>query len=139
MKRILLLLATSIILSICANAQLTKQTESYYQNKFAEIVRGQKEVVLDDRTRVDIVTDSFAIEVDFADKWAEGIGQSYHYGMKLKKKSGILLVVNGKFDDRFVQILMPHAVELGITVWVMDYTTDRWYRIKPVMIYPYHF
>jgi hypothetical protein len=138
MKKLLIVLVL-LLTSFVANGQLTKQVEKYYQDKFALIVGGKKEVILDDKTRVDIVTDTFAIEVDFADKWAESIGQSYHYGKKLNKKAGILLVVNGKFDDRFVQILMPHATELGITVWVMDYNTDKYFKIKPVIIYPYEF
>lgn len=125
--------------TLCVNAQYTKQVESYYQARFTEILHGQKEVVLDDRTRVDIVTDTFAIEVDFAYNWAESIGQSYHYGKKLNKKAGILLIVNGMLEDRFIQILMPHAIELNITVWVMDYNTNIWRRIKPVITYPYNF
>lgn len=138
MKKLIFLI-TFLMAGICSNAQLTKQVEKYYQDLFAEVVKGQKEIVLKDDSRVDIVTDTFAIEVDFADKWAESIGQSHHYGLLLNKKSGILLVVNGKLDDRYVQRLMPDAIQLGITVWLLDYNTNKWYRVKPVVIYPYHF
>ena len=46
-----------------------------------------------DGTRCDILTDTHAIEVDFADKWAEAIGQSLNYAMQTGKKAGIVLVL----------------------------------------------
>ena len=40
---------------------------------------GDMEYVLPGRTRVDCLTDKYAIEFDFASKWAEALGQSLHY------------------------------------------------------------
>ena len=48
-----------------------KQSERYYQEKFAREIGGQVEVVMKDGTRCDILTATHAIEVDFAKKWAE--------------------------------------------------------------------
>ena len=48
-----------------------KQSERYYQEKFAREIGGQVEVVMKDGTRCDILTTTHAIEVDFAKKWAE--------------------------------------------------------------------
>jgi hypothetical protein len=48
-----------------------KQSERYYQEKFAREIGGQVEVVMKDGTRCDILTATHAIEVDFARKWAE--------------------------------------------------------------------
>jgi hypothetical protein len=126
MKRILILLLLLIFTSFALSFQLTKQRESYYQKKFAGIMNGKMEVVLDDLARVDIVTDTFAIEVDFADKWSQSVGQSLYYADKLNKKAGILLVVNGHLDDRYVKRLMAVAYKHGITVWIMDYNNDSW-------------
>ena len=42
-----------------------------------------------DGTRCDILTDTHAIEVDFADKWAEAIGQSLKYATQTGKKAGM--------------------------------------------------
>ena len=47
-----------------------KQSERYYQEKFAREIGGQVEVVMKDGTRCDILTATHAIEVDFAKKWA---------------------------------------------------------------------
>ena len=48
-----------------------KQSERYYQEKFAREIGGKVEVVMKDCTRCDILTATHAIEVDFAKKWAE--------------------------------------------------------------------
>lgn len=45
--------------------------EKVYQKNFCNKMHGQIEYVLDDKTRVDCLTASYAIEVDFAPKWAE--------------------------------------------------------------------
>lgn len=36
------------------------------------------EYVLPDRTRVDCLTDEYAIEIEFAENWAESIGQAMY-------------------------------------------------------------
>jgi hypothetical protein len=50
---------------------------------------GIMEVLLQDGTRCDIITKTHAIEVDFADKWAEAIAQSLGYARQNNKKEGI--------------------------------------------------
>jgi hypothetical protein len=65
--------------------------EAHYQEIAAKKYSGQTEVTMPDGTRCDIVTETHAIEVDFADKWAEAIGQCLNYSFQLNKKAGILL------------------------------------------------
>ena len=100
-------------------------------------MNGKMEVVLDDLARVDIVTDTFAIEVDFAEKWSQSVGQALYYADKLNKKAGILLVINGREDDRYVKRLMTVAYKHGITVWIMDYKNDSWSRVDVDVRYIY--
>ena len=108
----------------------TKQKESYYQHEFAVKMDGQTEVRLSNGTRADIVTDKYAIEVDFGAKWAEAIGQSLSYGIVLEKQPGILLVLKGEDEIRFLERLMPVAIKHGIQVWIWDYTDDTWSRVR---------
>lgn len=138
MKRLSIIIVF-LMSGICSFAQLTKQRESYYQKIFAESIHGKMEVVLDDKARVDIVIDSFAIEVDFSEKWAESIGQSLYYAEKLHKRAGVLLVVDGYNDNVYINRLMTVAVLSNITVWLIDYNTDKWYRLYPVISYKYNF
>ena len=51
------------------------------------------EVVMNDGTRCDILTATHAIEVDFAKKWAEAIGQSLHYALHTGKRPAVALIV----------------------------------------------
>jgi hypothetical protein len=128
MKKILIILAL-LLVSLMCYAQLPKQLESYYQINFADTINGIREYRLPDGTRVDIVTDTFAIEVDFASKWSQSVGQVIYYGEILNKKPAILLVINGKLEDRFVIRLVRVAAKTGITVWLLDYTTNKWCKV----------
>ena len=56
-----------------------------------------------DGTRCDILTDTHAIEVDFADKWAEAIGQSLKYAMQTGKKAGIVLKLKDRGDEKHLK------------------------------------
>ena len=125
-----------VLFSVSAFSQ-TRQRETYYQAKFAEVIGGEREVVLEDRTRVDIVTDSHVIEVDFAEKWAESIGQALHYEGMLDKHAGVLLVIEGQKEERFLERLMGVAAKHGIDVWVWDWTTDTWSKVDYKIQYLY--
>ena len=134
MRKVLLLLAFLLITVVMFGQ---KQRESYYQHEFAVAIGGQTEVRLADGTRADIVTDEYAIEVDFGAKWAESIGQSLSYGIQLDKKPGVLLVIKDESEIRFLDRLMNVAVEHGIQVWVWNYTTDKWSRVDYKLTYLY--
>ena len=74
-----------VLLAFVALPLFGKQSERYYQEKLAREIGGRVEVVMKDGTRCDILTSSYAIEVDFAKKWAEAIGQSLNYAMHTGK------------------------------------------------------
>jgi len=125
-----MLLFIGMLLIAASLFSQTRQRESYYQDSFAVIVKGETEVVLSDRTRVDIVTNTHAIEVDFAEKWAESIGQTLHYqGMMDNKKAGVLLIIEGKEEERFIDRLVGVAAKHEIDVWVWDWTSDTWSKV----------
>ena len=43
---------------------------------------------------------SYAIEVDFADKWGKAIGQSLNYAFQANKRAGILLILEKRSDEK---------------------------------------
>ena len=141
MKKIILIIfsLSYILYSQEVLCQYEKLNEGYYQNNFAFQIKGETEVLLDDKTRVDIVTDTFAIEVDFAEKWAESIGQSRYYSLKLNKKAGILLVINPLTDEKYLKRLISSIITENVTVWLWDYTTDKWCRVQTRIEYTYKF
>ena len=60
-------------------------------------------------TRCDILADTHAFEVDFADKWAESVGQSLNHAMQTGKKAGIVLVLKDRVDEKHVERLWETA------------------------------
>ncbi len=77
-----------------------KLTEKDYVNMYCT---GIKEYVLADKTRVDCLTDEYAIEFDYAKKWAESIGQSLYYSKKTGKKPAVAIITNGENDLKYIQ------------------------------------
>ena len=80
-------------------------SERYYQEKFAKRLLAQQEVIMLDGTRCDLVTKTHAIEVDFARKWAEAIGQSLNYARLTGKRAGIVLLIKQNKEERHLKRL----------------------------------
>ena len=80
------------------------------------------EVVMKDGTRCDILTATHAIEVDFAKKWAESIGQSLHYALHTGKRPGVALIVLAPSDNKYVERVRKISAEygLGLTIYPID-------------------
>ena len=110
-----------LFLTGCFESQqaVKKHNEKYYQTKLCNKLDGKMEYRLFDRTRVDCLTDNYAIEVDFAKKWAEGIGQSLYYSDVTGKSPAVALIV-GKKDKRFLKRLKRIAKKYDIKVFVIE-------------------
>lgn len=94
--------------------------EKDYQNVWCEANNGKTEVILSDKARVDCVTQTHAIEFDFAKKWGESIGQALYYGLMLGKQPGIVLIIeNLEKDSRYLDRVNKVAKQHNIKVWTM--------------------
>ena len=113
MKNLLLFLLTVTLMS-CSTAQARMLEADYV----LEHCMGRVEVVLQDSTRVDCLTDEYAIEYDWAHKWAEAVGQSLHYARMTGKKPGIVLIMKPG-DEKYLERLKPIAFNAGIKVWTV--------------------
>ena len=67
--------------------------EKDWTDALAKEMNGQSEVQVD-RGRVDVMTDTYAIEIDFLKKWHEGLGQAIHYGDE-SIRIGVLALIDG--------------------------------------------
>lgn len=118
MKTILLITSGLVIvyfLSVFTSTAHAKN-EKFYQNKHCT---GKLEVRLKDRTRIDCETTHFAIEYDFASKWAEAIGQSLHYARMTGKLPGIVLIVEDAAKDcKYVRRLLSNVDHYMIPILV---------------------
>lgn len=93
------------------------ETESYYVNQWCTPNFGKKEFRLWDTTRVDCLTKEYAIEFDFAKKWAESIGQSLYYAKMTGKKPAIVLILTDALDMRYVKRI--ERLDNGIQIFLI--------------------
>ena len=101
--------------------QAASKTERYYQLKCNETLQGQVEYRLPDATRVDILTEDLAIEVDFAKKYYEAIGQACHYAEMTGRKPAILLIVREKYQEKYIKAAARVCKSTKIRVNGEDY------------------
>ena len=97
-------------------------TETYWQDIIQKEIGGEKEYRLDDGTRVDLLFEDKACEIDWASKWAEGIGQSIYYGLKTERPPLVILLAKKdgweKYRDR--------VEYCDIECWVYDTRIEGW-------------
>ena len=79
---------------------------------------GELEVPLEDGTRVDLLTDTHAYEIEHAHNWKEAIGQALHYAHMTSRSAGIILVMHSdKAQDHLEQLkAIVEAYSLPIEV-----------------------
>ncbi len=99
-----------------------KLKEKDYQAAFAKIfAEYQLEVVAPSKTRCDILTPNYAIEVDYAKKWHEAIGQALDYSAQFKRIGGIVLIIKDDKEFTYLQRLEETilAHKLPIKIWII--------------------
>jgi len=84
--------------------------EKDWTDALAKEVNGQSEVGVD-RGRVDVMTDAYAIEIDFIKKWHEGLGQAIHYGDESNRIGVLALIVENKVHNDLDQIKLIKKIE----------------------------
>jgi len=109
-----------ILLLLLSGCSEKKHNEKYYQAKLCNELGGVMEQRLLDRTRVDCLTDEYAIEVDFSKKWAEAVGQSLYYAIMTEKKPAVGFIVGeGKKEKRRLKRLERLADKYHIKVFII--------------------
>lgn len=94
-----------------------KMKEAYYVSQWCTDDFGKPEFVLWDNTRVDCLSKDYAIEFDFADKWAESIGQSLYYAKMTGKKPAVALILTELSDYRYVKRV--ERLDNGIKIFLI--------------------
>lgn len=56
-----------------------------------------------DGTRIDLLTENHACEIDWAPKWAEAIGQSLYYSIRAQRKAVVILLLTKTSDEAYVE------------------------------------
>lgn len=76
-----------------------RHSESSYQHAWCSVNGGIEEYENMDKTRVDCLTATHAVEFDFANKWAESIGQALHYQKMTGKRAKVVLILENPAKD----------------------------------------
>lgn len=116
------LLALCLVLTLSLEAKHLHK-EKVYQEHFCKTYGGITEYRLKDKTRVDCLLQDYAIEVDFAQKWAESIGQSLYYAAQTSRKPAVLLIMEDKEkDQKYLDRLENVSKTHNISIWIIDKT-----------------
>ncbi len=118
----------AIILAALATTAQAAETESDYQQKLCAGM--QMEVRLPNGTRADCMTDRLAIEVDWAHKWAEAIGQSMNYAAVTGKMPAAILICKRGTEAKCLNwsLLTSETAtywKLPLTVWLCGANVQR--------------
>ncbi len=96
---------------------LPKMKEAYYVSQWCRDDFGKREFILWDNTRVDCLTKDYAIEFDFAHKWAESVGQSLYYAKMTGKKPAVALILTNLKDYKYVKRI--ERLDNGIKIFLI--------------------
>lgn len=89
--------------------------------RLASKYQAETEVRLEDGSRVDLLTPTHSIEVDYPKKWAESIGQSLHYAELTGKKPGVILLLSDpKTEWQFLVRAARLCGKYGITLYIEE-------------------
>ena len=92
-------------------------SEATYQKAWCDKHGGIMEYRLRDKTRVDCLTPTMAVEFDFANKWAECIGQAIYYGRQTNRQAACVLIIeNQEKDQKYLNRLRRAAYRKGVRV-----------------------
>jgi len=118
MKRYFFILI-ALFFSLTGSVFANEHSEKWYQAKWCNEHHGKTEFVLPDQTRCDCLTETHAIEFDFAKKWAEAIGQALFYSLQTGKRAGIVLILESEKDRKY-------WIRLNSTIQHFKLPIDAW-------------
>ena len=120
MKYIILTLCVLLIPTTCFSKHLHLERE--YQAVWCNTKGGQMEYVLPDKARVDCLLPDLAVEVDFAPKWAECVGQALYYGKMTNRTPACLLILEKPSDIKYLERLQK-TVDNPFRIFTIDPTS----------------
>lgn len=88
--------------------------ESAYRDAWC---KGRTEVTLHDGSRVDCLLDNYAVEVEFAGKSFEALGQAMHYARVSGTKPAILLIIETPQDWHHYNRIKRTAKSRHVRLW----------------------
>lgn len=127
--------AAWLIISICTVLSTTAHAghlhkEAEYRDAWC--TKGRTEVTLHDGSRVDCLTENYAIEFDFAPKAMEALGQSIHYARITGADPAMVLIIETEKDWRYYKRIRRTAKKRNVKLWYMTLEQlEQLQKVKP--------
>lgn len=85
-----------------------------------------------DGSRVDCLTENYAIEFDFAPKAMEALGQSIHYARITGSDPAMVLIIETEKDWRYYKRIRRTAKKRNVKLWYMTLEQlEQLQKVKP--------
>ena len=100
---------------------LPTDPEPVWSRWLAARMGGIAEYRLPDRSRVDILTQCLAIEVDWCKKYPEAIGQALYYAIMTERQPAILLLLRNKpSEPKYLERARKAAasIQMPVFTWI---------------------
>ena len=99
-----------------------KTSEASVNLKWCKSRGGVTQFRTKDGTFVDCLTELYAVEVEFDNKWKEAIGQSLHYAESTNRKAAILFIKQYNSTKDYYRELnrVINKYQLPITVFIIN-------------------
>lgn len=118
----MLLIAVGVLCAACLGQEAAPLNELAWCRKLAPkygVPPERIEWPLWDRSRVDLLADTEAIEVDWAHKWPEAIGQANWYAIATGRAPAVLLLVKDpEAEARYIYRCTAVCQRLGIRLYL---------------------
>jgi hypothetical protein len=117
--------------------------ESAYRTTWCQNAGGEVGYILPDKTRVDCLLEDYAIEINFADQWAESIGKALYYASQTGRHPGVVLISEkGEYDYkymiRFLKALEDSPKQWRLWILVPDIFINKPFPEIPSLGIPIH-
>jgi len=92
-----------VVFLSCYNlsGQISNYSEKEIANYIQSLIGGEREVTVNSG-RIDLVHNSVAFEIEWANKWKESIGQSLWYAQQSNNEPGIILIMRNEKDYKYL-------------------------------------
>ena len=114
------ILFTFIFCTVVA-ASAYAMSEGEYQKEWCAKHNGEIDYKTQDKTTVDCLTDTYAVELDYAEKWVQSMRKSRDHSLSTGKAPGVVLILQNSADEKHL-FKLRKVVEkrrLGIKIWTV--------------------
>jgi hypothetical protein len=90
--------------------------EKHYRERWCSDHGGQVDVLLSDQSHCECLTETHAVEFEFAPQWAGVLGKALGGAVQTGRKAGVVLILRSKEDLKYWLLLNSTIKELNLPI-----------------------